>query len=49
MSLFIGGLAYAEAPVLLDETKIGVLLGSVVSALVGAALLASSSRPRSNA
>ncbi|MDQ0396447.1 Na+/H+ antiporter NhaA [Labrys monachus] len=39
MSLFIGGLAYADTPLLLDETKIGVLLGSVLSAVAGAILL----------
>lgn len=39
MSLFIGALAFANAPLLADETKIGVLLGSVVSALIGATLL----------
>ncbi|MGO4338213.1 Na+/H+ antiporter NhaA [Labrys sp. KB_33_2] len=39
MSLFIGGLAYANAPTLLDETKIGVLLGSILSAVFGAILL----------
>jgi NhaA family Na+:H+ antiporter len=38
-SLFIGALAFAGAPVLADETKIGVLLGSVISAVVGALIL----------
>jgi NhaA family Na+:H+ antiporter len=36
MSLFIGLLAFPGDPVLQDETKLGVLLGSVVSALAGA-------------
>jgi NhaA family Na+:H+ antiporter len=34
MSLFIGGLAYAD-PLLVDEVKIGVLMGSILSAVVG--------------
>jgi NhaA family Na+:H+ antiporter len=38
MSLFIGGLAFND-PLLVDEVKIGVLGGSIVSALVGFALL----------
>ena len=38
MSLFIGGLAFAD-PLLIDETKIGVLAGSLASALVGMAIL----------
>jgi NhaA family Na+:H+ antiporter len=38
MSLFIGGLAF-DQPLLIDEVKIGVLAGSLVSALAGYALL----------
>jgi len=38
MSLFIGNLAYTD-PLLIEETKMGVLLGSLVSALVGAAII----------
>ena len=38
MSLFIGGLAFAD-PLLIDEVKIGVLGGSLLSALCGFALL----------
>ena len=45
MSLFIGALAFANNPLLADETKIGVLLGSVVSALIGAAVLRAASTP----
>jgi NhaA family Na+:H+ antiporter len=40
MSLFIGLLAYPGFPTLIDETKIGVLAGSVLSAIAGAAVLA---------
>lgn len=38
MSLFIGNLAFAS-PHLIDETKIGVLLGSIISALLGIVVL----------
>jgi NhaA family Na+:H+ antiporter len=38
MSLFIGGLAFKD-PLLIDETKIGVLVGSLASALLGMAIL----------
>ena len=39
MSLFIGALAFPDQPELNDATKIGVLTGSVVSALAGWLLL----------
>jgi NhaA family Na+:H+ antiporter len=38
MSLFIGGLAFDD-PVLVDDVKIGVLLGSLMSALLGYGML----------
>ena len=38
MSLFIGALAFNDAAVL-DQVRLGVLLGSFVSACLGAALL----------
>jgi NhaA family Na+:H+ antiporter len=39
MSLFIGALAFPTQPELSDATKIGVLMGSVISALAGYTLL----------
>ena len=45
MSLFIGGLAFKD-PLLIDETKIGVLAGSLASALVGMAILRVAKPPR---
>ena len=35
MSLFIGLLAFADNPVLQADVKVGILLGSVVAALLG--------------
>ncbi|WP_205963487.1 Na+/H+ antiporter NhaA [Roseicella aquatilis] len=35
MSLFIGMLAFADDPVLQDEVKVGILLGSLLSGLAG--------------
>lgn len=39
MSLFIGGLAFPDSPELIDEVKIGVLAGSILSAVGGFLLL----------
>lgn len=39
MSLFISGLAFAGNELLVEEAKIGILLGSLVSALAGYAIL----------
>lgn len=39
MSLFIGALAFVDAPQLVEDAKLGVLAGSLVSALAGAAIL----------
>ncbi|NBX73084.1 MAG: Na+/H+ antiporter NhaA [Alphaproteobacteria bacterium] len=36
MALFIAGLAYAGHPLLLDEAKLGIMLGSAISAMLGA-------------
>ena len=39
MSLFIGALAFPERPELVEEAKLGVILGSLLSALAGWAIL----------
>jgi NhaA family Na+:H+ antiporter len=39
MSLFIGALAFPRYPLLIEEAKLGVLAGSLVSALLGYAVL----------
>ena len=39
MSLFIGALAFPASPELVEEAKIGVLLGSFCSAIVGFLIL----------
>ena len=39
MSLFIGSLAFEEAPALLDKVKLGILAGSVTAGLAGYAVL----------
>ncbi|MBW8744556.1 MAG: Na+/H+ antiporter NhaA, partial [Sphingomonas sp.] len=45
MSLFIGGLAF-DNPLLIDQVKVGVLLGSLASAGLGYALLRTASLKR---
>lgn len=35
MSLFIGGLAFPDQPMLIEEAKIGILTGSAISAVLG--------------
>lgn len=45
MSLFIGGLAFPGNALLMDEVKIGVLGGSILSALAGYAVLRFAARP----
>jgi len=39
MSLFIGALAFPDSPELIEEAKIGVVMGSLLSALVGFIIL----------
>jgi NhaA family Na+:H+ antiporter len=39
MSLFIGALAFPGSPLLIEEAKIGVLLGSLLSAVTGYVIL----------
>jgi NhaA family Na+:H+ antiporter len=39
MSLFIGLLAFPASPLLQGEVKVGVLVGSLCSGLLGAAIL----------
>jgi len=45
MSLFIGGLAFSD-PALIEQVKIGVLAGSIASALLGVAVLVWAGRTR---
>lgn len=44
MSLFIGALAFPNAPHLVDEVKVGVLLGSILSAIFGVIVLLKAGR-----
>jgi NhaA family Na+:H+ antiporter len=46
MSLFIGALAFPGAPHLVDEVKVGVLMGSVLCALLGVVVLMRAGRQR---
>ena len=46
MSLFVGNLAFVDYPNSLDEVKIGGLVGSALSALIGYLLLLSASRKK---
>lgn len=46
MSLFIGGLAFPGDELLIEEVKIGVLVGSLLSAVAGFAVLALAPRRR---
>jgi NhaA family Na+:H+ antiporter len=39
VALFVAGLAFADAPALLNEAKLGILLGSLLSGVVGYLLL----------
>jgi NhaA family Na+:H+ antiporter len=45
MSLFIGGLAYPAAPHLADTVRIGVLAGSLLSAVTGFLVLWFAAKP----
>lgn len=46
MSLFIAQLGFPDQPALVDEAKLGVLLGSLLSALSGYLVLRFAARPR---
>jgi len=44
MSLFIAQLGFPASPLLVEEAKLGVLLGSLASALAGFLVLRSSAK-----
>jgi NhaA family Na+:H+ antiporter len=44
MAIFIAGLAFKESPVFIDSAKIGILAGSLISAIAGFTVLRFSSR-----
>ncbi|MEB0078292.1 Na+/H+ antiporter NhaA [Pseudomonas sp. CCI3.2] len=46
MSLFIGALAFSSAPHLVDEVKVGVLMGSILSAILGVIVLLRAGRSK---
>ena len=46
MSLFVGALAFPGNQALIDEAKLGVLVGSLVSAIVGFLVLRFAPAPR---
>ena len=46
MSLFIGALAFPRHPLLVEEAKLGVLAGSLVSAVLGYAILRIARQPK---
>ena len=48
MSLFIGALAFPRDPLLVEEAKLGVLAGSLVSAVVGYLALRLARQPRAS-
>jgi Na+:H+ antiporter, NhaA family len=45
MSLFIGQLAFADKPFLFEEARLGIIMGSIVSAIVGLTWLYFCARP----
>ena len=46
MSLFIGALAFPGAPHLVDEVKVGVLMGSILCAILGVVVLIKAGRQK---
>ena len=46
VALFIAGLAFPQAPALLDEAKIGILAGSLIAGVAGALVLLATRRVR---
>jgi len=48
MSLFIGALAFPGAPHLVDSVKVGVLLGSILSALLAVVVLMNAGKAKAS-